>query len=140
MPRRLDEIAAANLRGHALGDARHRRREHVVSDTMVLRMPAPSAPDRATASRFGNPRPLSIPGYWAPKPQNDRQAGRAANKDLSVWRNRSISRGDDARRHESEPREMADVAFGFSFAIGNVGETLATRDVLDPFARLGDGD
>src|ERR1700730_9160819 len=50
------------------------------------------------------------------------------------------NRSDDARRHESEPREMADVAFGFSFAIGNVGETLATLDVLDPFARLGDGD
>ena len=39
------------------------------------------------------------------------------------------NRGDDARRHESEPREMADVAFGFSFAIGNIGETLATLDL-----------
>ena len=36
------------------------------------------------------------------------------------------NRSDDARRHESEPREMADVAFGFSFAIGNIGESLAT--------------
>src|ERR1700730_11815970 len=48
------------------------------------------------------------------------------------------NRGDDARRYESEPRERADVAFGFAFPVGDIGEGLAMLDLLDPFARLGD--
>ena len=49
------------------------------------------------------------------------------------------NRGDDARRYESEPHKMTNVAFGFSLPIRDLGERLAALDALDPFARLGDG-
>jgi hypothetical protein len=78
----------------------------------------------ACSGRFVRAYPVFLLGPGMGKPGHERRRG-------DPGRSGAIdNRSDDARRHESEPREMADVAFGFSFAVGNVGETLATLDVL----------